>query len=159
MALRTAVGHEVGWFDDAFFMYYEDTDLSWRWRSRGWSIRYVPSAVLRHIHAASSKEWSPRWIFHVDRNRLLMLTKNATPGLAAGAVSGYVRSFSAGLARALLDGARNRRRPALQEHLLRAQVLRSYVRQAPRALRERRRLRRQAVVPASKLQNWLVTRR
>jgi hypothetical protein len=70
-----------------------------------------------------------------------------------------VRSFAAGLARALLDAARSRRRPALREHLLRAQVLRSYVRQAPRALRERRRLRRQAVVPASQLQNWLVTRR
>ena len=38
MALRTVVGHELGWFDDAFFMYYEDTDLSWRWRSRGWSV-------------------------------------------------------------------------------------------------------------------------
>lgn len=159
MALRTAVGRELGWFDDVFFMYYEDTDLSWRWRSRGWTIRYVPSAVLRHIHAASSKEWSPRWIFHVDRNRLLMLTKNATPSLAAGAVGSYVRSFAAGLARALLDAVRSHRRRALREHLLRAQVLRSYVRQAPRALRERRRLQRHAVVPASQLQNWLVTRR
>ena len=159
MALRTAVGRELGWFDDVFFMYYEDTDLSWRWRSRGWTIRYVPTAVLRHIHAASGKEWSPRWIFHVDRNRLLMLTKNATPGLAAGAVGSYVRSFATRLTRALLDSVRSRRRPALREHLLRAQVLRSYFRQAPCALRERRRLRRQAVVPASQLQKWLVTRR
>ena len=39
MALRTAVGREMGWFDEAFFMYYEDTDLSWRWRSRGWSVQ------------------------------------------------------------------------------------------------------------------------
>jgi GT2 family glycosyltransferase len=159
MALRTVVGRELGWFDDAFFMYYEDTDLSWRWRSRGWTIRYVPVAVLRHIHAASSKEWSPRWIFHVDRNRLLMLTKNATPGLAASAVGSYARRFAAGLVCALLDATRSRRRPTLREDLLRAQILRSYVRQAPRALRERRQLRRHAVVPASELQNWLVTRR
>jgi GT2 family glycosyltransferase len=159
MALRTAVGRELGWFDDVFFMYYEDTDLSWRWRSSGWTIRYVPAAVLRHIHAASSKEWSPRWIFHVERNRLLMLTKNATLGLAAGAIGGYVRSFGVGLLRALRDAVRSHHRPALREQLIRAQVLRSFVRQAPRALRERRRLRRAAVVPASELQDWLVTRR
>ena len=78
MAMRTAVGRELGWFDDDFFMYYEDTDLSWRLRSRGWSIQYVPTAVLRHVHSATSTEWSPRWVFHVERNRLLMLTKNAS---------------------------------------------------------------------------------
>jgi GT2 family glycosyltransferase len=159
MAMRTVVGRELGWFDDAFFMYYEDTDLSWRWRSRGWAIRYVPTAVLRHIHAASSKEWSPRWVFHVERNRLLMLTKNATFGLASRAVLGYLRGSGTRLARSLLDSARTRRRPALREQLLRAQVLRSYARQAPRALRERRRLRRKAAVPASQLQGWLVSRR
>ncbi len=159
MAMRTAVGREAGWFDDVFFMYYEDTDLSWRLRSRGWAIRYVPSAVLRHVHAASSKEWSPRWIFHVERNRLLMLTKNATAALAWSAVRGYLRLTAAGLTRAGLASARQRRRPALREHLLRLSILRSYLRQAPRALRERRALRRTAVVSAAELQTWLVTRR
>jgi GT2 family glycosyltransferase len=160
MALRTVLGHELGWFDDAFFMYYEDTDLSWRWRSAGWSIRYVPGAVLRHIHAASSKEWSARWVFHVERNRLLMLTKNATWTLTASALRAYLRSSAAMLARALLDGLRHRRRPPLRAVLLRGQITRSYLRQAPHALRERRRLRKAATVPASALQaTWLVTRR
>jgi GT2 family glycosyltransferase len=159
MALRTAVGRELGWFDDAFFMYYEDTDLSWRWRSRGWAIRYVPTAVLRHIHAASSKEWSPSWVFHVERNRLLMLTKNATRGLASRAVLGYLRGSGIRLARAVIEGVRTRHRPALREQLLRARILRSYTRRAPRALRERRRLRRKAVVSRPQLQGWLVSRR
>ena len=34
--------------------------------------------MLRHVHAASSGEWSPLFVFHVDRNRLLMVTKDAT---------------------------------------------------------------------------------
>ena len=85
--MRTAAGRAVGWFDDDFFLYYEDTDLSWRLRSRGWPIRYEPTAVLRHLHSASSTEWSPLWIFHVDRNRLLMLTKNATAPVALRAVA------------------------------------------------------------------------
>ena len=52
----TELGHELGWFDDDFFLYYEDTDLSWRMRARGYEIRYEPAAVLRHLHAASSQE-------------------------------------------------------------------------------------------------------
>ena len=56
-----ATGREVGWFDDDFFLYYEDTDLSWRLRADGWAIRYQPTAVLRHLHSASSTEWSPLW--------------------------------------------------------------------------------------------------
>lgn len=159
MALRTAVGRELGYFDPRFFMYYEDTDLSWRWQAQGWSIRYVPSAVLRHIHAASSKEWSPSWVFHVERNRLLMLTKNATPRLAYGATSGYLKDSARQLTRVLRDALRLRRRPAIRELLLRGRVVRSYLRQAPRALRIRRRLRRAATVPAAQLQQWLVTRR
>ena len=35
LALRTDLGATVGWFDDDFFMYYEDVDLSWRFRARG----------------------------------------------------------------------------------------------------------------------------
>ena len=68
----------VGWFDDDFFLYYEDTDLSWRLRAAGWAIRYEPTAVVRHVHSASSVEWSPTFVFHTDRNRLLMLVKDAT---------------------------------------------------------------------------------
>lgn len=159
MALRTAVGQELGWFDGAFFMYYEDTDLSWRWRSRGWGIRYVPSAVLRHVHAASSKEWSPSWVFHVERNRLLMLTKNATAGLALRAVGSYTRGLAGSLFRALAVTLRQRRRPPLRDQLIRLRVLRSYLRLAPHALRERRSLRAKAVVPAAELQSRLEPRR
>ncbi len=44
MAVRTARGAEVGWFDDRYFMYYEDVDLSWRLRARGGRILYVPDS-------------------------------------------------------------------------------------------------------------------
>jgi GT2 family glycosyltransferase len=159
MALRTAAGREVGWFDDDFFMYYEDTDLSWRLRSRGWSIRYEPSAVLRHIHSASSKEWSPRWVFHVDRNRLLMLTKNAPAALAAAAVLRYPLTAGSMLVRSLREGAAQRRRPALRPHLLRARIMLSYLRLLPVMLLRRRAIGRQATLSRKELSRWLVTSR
>ena len=43
-------------------MYYEDTDLSWRLRERGWRVLYVREAVARHDHASSSGTGSPMFI-------------------------------------------------------------------------------------------------
>jgi GT2 family glycosyltransferase len=156
MAVRTQVGAELGWFDDDFFLYYEDTDLSWRIRSRGWDIRYVPDAVLRHLHAASSEEWSPLFVFHVDRNRLLMLTKDATTGLAVRAVGRYPLTTASIAVRTVRQALAARHRPAVRPTLLRLRVLASYLRLMPRMLRRRRQISRNAAVSRRQLQTWLI---
>lgn len=76
LLLRREMFQEVGLFDDVFFMYYEDTDLSWRARLRNWKVLYAPDAIVRHIHVGSSKEWSPFFSYLVERNRLAMVFKN-----------------------------------------------------------------------------------
>lgn len=157
-AIRSEVGHAVGWFDDDFFLYYEDTDLFWRIRSRGWTIRYEPTALLRHIHSASTGEWSPVFVFHVDRNRLLMLTKNATPGLALRQVLRYPVTAASMAVRELRRGFAERRRPALRATLTRLKIFLSYLRLAPKMLARRRAIRRAATIERSELQMWLVQR-
>jgi GT2 family glycosyltransferase len=159
MAMRTAAGRAVGWFDDDFFLYYEDTDLSWRLRADGWSIRYEPTAVLRHLHSASSTEWSPLWVFHVDRNRLLMLTKDASARMAVREVLHYPLTSASMLVRAGREGLRSRSRPALRPHLLRAKVFGSYLRLLPTMVRRRRQLGRRAVLSRRDLERWLVRER
>jgi len=72
----------VGVFDERFFLYYEDTDLSWRGRLQQWRYVYEPKALVRHRHAQSSGIDSPVFRFHTERNRLLMLAKCA-PALVA----------------------------------------------------------------------------
>jgi GT2 family glycosyltransferase len=67
---------EVGYFDESFFMYYEDGDLSLRMKEKGWRILYAPNALVRHIHAGSSKEWSDFFTYHVERGRLLFVGKH-----------------------------------------------------------------------------------
>ena len=158
VAIRTEVGRAVGWFDDDFFMYYEDTDLSWRIRSRGYSIRYQPDAVLRHIHAASSKEWSPNFVFHVDRNRLLMLTKDATARMALSAILRYPLTAGSMALRAVIEALRVRHRPPVRPHLLRARVFASYLRLLPRMLMRRVAITRSATVRRAELESWLVSR-
>ncbi len=77
--LRRAYLEEVGIFDPRLFVYYEDFDLSWRGRARGWRYLYVPSSIVRHVHAASTVENSPFFVYEVERNRLIVHAKNA-PG-------------------------------------------------------------------------------
>ena len=111
VCFRTEALRQAEVFDDDFFLYYEDTDLSWRLRSLSWRIRHQPAAVARHIHSASSKWWSPLFVFHTDRNRLLMLTKNARAGLAAREVRNtYLTTASLAL-REVARSRHTRRRP------------------------------------------------
>jgi GT2 family glycosyltransferase len=149
---------EAGVFDDDFFMYYEDTDLAWRLRALGWTIRYLPDSVVRHIHAASSEEWSPFFVFHVDRNRLLLLTKNARAGLAAREVLRYPLTTASLALRAVAQARHTRRRPPLRPTLLRLKVMGSYLRLLPAMLVRRFEISRRAKVDRRHLQRWMVLR-
>lgn len=80
--VRTLAVKAIGGFDADYFMYYEDTDVSWRLRLAGWQIRYCPEAVVYHRHAASSDPASPSFAFYNERNRLLMVARNAPLDLA-----------------------------------------------------------------------------
>ncbi len=67
---------KCGRFDEKFFMYYEDVDLSFRVRKMGKKIMFCPESVVRHIHTGSSVEWSPFFCYQVSRNKLLFLLKH-----------------------------------------------------------------------------------
>ena len=70
-AIRREAWQALGGFREDLFMYYEDTDLSWRLRERGWQVLYVREAVARHDHASSSGTGSPMFIQVNVRNRIL----------------------------------------------------------------------------------------
>ncbi|WP_245767602.1 glycosyltransferase family 2 protein [Stigmatella erecta] len=46
--VTAALYREVGGFDERFFMYCEDVDLSWRARAAGFSVRVAPRALIHH---------------------------------------------------------------------------------------------------------------
>jgi GT2 family glycosyltransferase len=86
LLLRRQVLEEVGGLDPSFFAYYEDADLCWRMRLHGWRVIYEPKAVVEHRHSGSTA--SPTFIFLVNRNRIFMMLKNASPELAWSALTG-----------------------------------------------------------------------
>jgi GT2 family glycosyltransferase len=69
---------EVGVFDDALFLQYEDTDLSLRLRAAGRAIYVVGHArVLHKVSAGTGGETSPLIMYHGMRNCLEVCRRHA----------------------------------------------------------------------------------
>ncbi|WZL73649.1 glycosyltransferase family 2 protein [Clostridiaceae bacterium 35-E11] len=67
------------YFDENFFAYKEDVDLSWRARNLGWKCLYVPTAVAYHKRGwrESGRKSIPSFLkIHSIKNRYLMMIKN-----------------------------------------------------------------------------------
>jgi GT2 family glycosyltransferase len=123
-------------------MYYEDTDLSWRLALAGWRIGYAPTAVVRHHHGASSAIGSASFAYWNERNRLLMLGKNAP-------ISFFVRELVRFAAITFLLPARRLRGapiPAGQQFrtTLRLRVLGGVISRLPTVVRCRREVTKMA---------------
>ncbi len=67
---------EVGGFDESFFAYFEDVDLSFRLRLAGGRCLYVPEAEVCHVGSASSGKTSDFVMYHGHRNLVWTFFKN-----------------------------------------------------------------------------------
>jgi GT2 family glycosyltransferase len=88
-AFRREFFEKVGMFDERFFMYLEDVDLSLRAQLLGIECHYVPDAVIHHMEAQSDPDrkgqganpQTPSRVYWIARNRILLLAKNYPSGL------------------------------------------------------------------------------
>jgi GT2 family glycosyltransferase len=134
--LRTAAVRAAGGFATEFFLYYEDTELSWRLRDAGWTIRYEPTAVVHHEHSATTDQRSRDFSYYNERNRLWMLLRRAPARVAAAAFLRFALTTASLLLRPAPpadDVVPWNLRPAL-----RLTVARDVLRYLPAAVRHRR---------------------
>lgn len=54
LMMRAKTLEEVGYFDERFFLYFEDTDLCRRFKDRGCRVVCIPSAKMFHFHKRAS---------------------------------------------------------------------------------------------------------
>lgn len=67
---------EIGFFDEDFYAYLEDTDLAFRARLAGWKCLYVPKAVVYHYHGGTGGFETDYAIYYSNRNVLWVAFKN-----------------------------------------------------------------------------------
>lgn len=111
MVIRRDAWVAAGGFEDHYFMYGEDMDLSLRLRLAGHSLGVVPSAVVEHDYSFTKGDY--KW-FHLERNRwwtllgaypvsILIL---AAPGLVAFELALLIFAWRGGWLRAKLRAQR-----------------------------------------------------
>lgn len=77
MLIKREVIKKVGLFDKDFFLYFEETDFCWRVWLTGYTIKYVPEAVIYHKGGKATKTLPSAFInFHSFKNRINALIKN-----------------------------------------------------------------------------------
>lgn len=73
---RTALFREIGLFDETFFAYYEDVDLSFRAQLAGWKVLYVPQAIAYHQIGATSSRIQGFTTYQTMKNLPMLFWKN-----------------------------------------------------------------------------------
>ncbi len=76
---RRVALEEAGYFDERFFAYHEDVDLSWRLRKAGWEIVYAANSIVYHHGSGATEYLSSFARTHSAKNLLLMNLKNGSP--------------------------------------------------------------------------------
>lgn len=71
-AIRRQIYKEMNGFDEKIFMYAEDVDFSWRVRTAGYTIKYVPRVKITHYSYEKAGEVKPnQHVYGVINNLLL----------------------------------------------------------------------------------------
>jgi len=78
---RRRMLEEIGFFDELFFLYDEDTDVNFRAQLAGWKCAYVPNAVVRHKGNATAGRLSDVHVYYHTRNLEFVWIKNMPLGL------------------------------------------------------------------------------
>ena len=110
---RRSMLEEIGLFDEDFFAYCEDGDLSFRGRLAGYECLYVPDAVVYHVGSASTGGKRSATATRLGtRNSLSLLVKNLPlsivphilPFFVFGQVARLLTAAASGTLKAHLQG-------------------------------------------------------
>lgn len=89
----------AGLLDDAFFVYYDDTDFCRRVREAGFRILYQPASVVEHRKGATlGGQLSPFGCYYLSRNRPFLMRKHLGRARFGMFMAYYLASRSARMA-------------------------------------------------------------
>ena len=75
--LRGQALKETGLLDDQFFLYWEDTDLSFRLRAKGWRLAVAEDSLIHHRGFGSMDPVSATYDYHFTWSSIRFLRKHA----------------------------------------------------------------------------------
>lgn len=76
MLVRREAIEQVGFMDERFFMYGEETDWCYRFKKAGYKVVYMPFAEIIHLGGESTKQVATRMMLLNKGSKLLFLGKH-----------------------------------------------------------------------------------
>lgn len=80
--VRRAVIDKIGFYDDIFYISYEDSDFSFRTKEAGFKVMYTPKAICYHmIPFLDKKSGKKRWLgraYWTARNKIIFMRKHSS---------------------------------------------------------------------------------
>lgn len=76
--IRAAVFTAIGGYDEEYYMYHDDLELSLKARFAGWKIVLAPRSVILHKYEFSR---STQMVYYMERNRYLTIFSFYSPAL------------------------------------------------------------------------------
>ena len=73
---KTKMLKQIGLFDEDFFAYFEDVDISFRAQLAGWNVWYEPKAIAYHHIGGTSAKMGSFARYHSIKNFVLLYNKN-----------------------------------------------------------------------------------
>lgn len=143
------------YFDNSFFMYKEDVDISWRLRLFGWKCFYEPSAVAYHGRGTGAIERTTLWDVVKNRKGLSRFQKHLS----------YKNERLMRVKNELWPNMKHDFWPIIQKEILMAgwmmlrepflfKSLVKFLHQLPSALQKRRQIMGRVKVNYEQLQKW-----
>jgi hypothetical protein len=111
---RTRMLEQIGMFDQDFFAYYEDIDLSFRAQLAGWRVAFVPDSLVYHEQGKTSarlanrkaddRRASPFTTKQYMKNLPFILVKDMPAGLLPKVLPRFILAYTIFFLRACTDG-------------------------------------------------------
>lgn len=101
---RVEMLQQIGLFDQDFFAYYEDIDLSFRAQLAGWKVGYVPDSVVYHGQGVTSKRLGNSFTtMQYMKNTPMVLVKNVPGRLLVRVAPRFLFAYSIFFIKALYN--------------------------------------------------------
>lgn len=102
---RTALFKQIGLFDETFFAYYEDADISFRAQLAGYKVYYTPKAVAYHKQGATSAKIPGFTVYQAFKNLPLLFLKDVPAGLLIPVGARFYLAYWLMLGNAIIKGS------------------------------------------------------
>lgn len=142
---KTSLFQDIGLFDEKYFAYFEDTDISYRAQLSGYKSYYQKKALAYHDHGTTSKKMPGFTVYQTFKNLPLSYWKDTPFSLLLPVGIRFFPCYILMYIRAVLRG---------QILIATKGVLRS-LSLLPHAFRERRRIQRKRRVSVSYIRSIL----